>query len=215
MLSVGRLLADGQVCGLGEVERRQLVERLGLFGIRLAVELLRRAPAMRSSDLSAQLLGRSGLLGLRELLLRQFGARAQVLKARSALALLAQLARTDRSPQGAALLDRVRTVELSAHELRELALLQQLRQPGSGNGSLDRDEVARLLGDEGAEPWRRLALDAGASQDDIRTAALEQIGRWRSHAEDPIVDGSERDLARAVVRSCEGIVAELPTPGAG
>ena len=67
-------------------ERARLLDRLGLFGVRLSVELVRTGAVATSSELAARLADVSGLERLREVVLRQFGARARVLKARSAVA---------------------------------------------------------------------------------------------------------------------------------
>ena len=68
---------------------RQFLERLsdwlGLFGVRCAVSLIASGEARTASALSSALIERSGLRELRLLLASRFAARANVLKARSAL----------------------------------------------------------------------------------------------------------------------------------
>ena len=55
----------------------------------------------------------------------------------------------------------------------------------------------------------RLGLPPAASPDEIQTAAIDTIGRWRVVAEDPLLDGDAREVARGVIRSCEALaVAE-------
>ena len=66
--------------------RRRLLDRLGLFGVRLAVELLISGKVTSAGDLSRELEARSGIGELRRILTGQFAARAAVLKARSTLA---------------------------------------------------------------------------------------------------------------------------------
>ena len=215
LLSVTRLLGPGEALGLSQEARSELLDRMGLFAVRLAVELLRSGRAPSTEALANELLRRSGLLALRRLLVTQFSGRSQVLKARSALAALADMARAEGGSAGRAVLDRVRMIEMGAHELTEIDFLQRVRaDPGDFRG-VDLAEATRLMGESGPEPWRRLAVATGASADETRTACLLAIGRWRTVAEDPLLGRDSRELADGVVRSCEGIYAGLPSPADG
>jgi hypothetical protein len=212
LLSVHRLLTRGTVLGVPYEARRELLDRMGLFGVRMAVELLRTGRAGNAEALANELLRRSGLLALRQVLLTQFAARSQVLKARSALAALADMARAEGGESGRATLDRVRMIEMSAHELTEIEFLQRLRADPSDFPGVDRAEAVRLMGEAGPEPWRRLGVDAGSPAEALRSACLVEIARWRTVAEDPLLGRSSRELADAVVRSCEGVYVGLPAP---
>ena len=66
--------------------------------------------------------------------------------------------------------------------------------------------VERQLGlGQGGEPaGERLGLGGGS---DVRAAALEALDRWRVRAESPLTSRAAAEVARAVVRSCEGLVA--------
>ena len=74
-------------------ERESLLERLGLFGVRLSVALIRQGAAANASALAVELVARSGLDELRSVLLTQFAARRDILKARAALLSLESLLR--------------------------------------------------------------------------------------------------------------------------
>ena len=65
LLSVNRLLTPGSVLGLSREARSEVLERMGLFAVRMAVELLRTGRASNAEALANELLRRSGLLALR------------------------------------------------------------------------------------------------------------------------------------------------------
>jgi hypothetical protein len=75
-------------------------------------------------------------------------------------------------------------------------------------------EVAqRLLGGQGVAAGQRLALPRGATDADVRAAALRELDVWRRRAEDPFAARPAVRAYRAVVRTCEGLVAALvPEP---
>ena len=184
LLSADRLAAMPLATGPDEATRRRLLDRVGLFGVRLAVELIAAGRVRSTAELAAELEQRSGIVELRRILGGQFAARAAVLKARSTLATVWALAGLHGGREGRQLRDRVRDIEQAAHELVEIRLLSQLR---SGTVRLGHDgmEAQRVLGDDGPDPRLRLGLPADASTDDVRGAAITAIGRWRSVAEDP------------------------------
>jgi len=70
----------------------------------------------------------------------------------------------------------------------------------------------RLLGGQGVSPIHRLALAKDASDSDVRSSALSELDRWRRRAEDPFADRQAVHAYRAVVRTCEGLVAALSSP---
>jgi hypothetical protein len=211
--SVDRFASGDGASGVDVDLRRRLLDRLGLFGVRLAVELLISGRATTASDVSRELEARSGIGELRRLLTGQFAARAAVLKARSTLASVLALADAHDGPDVKAIRERVRDIERGAHELVEVRLLTQLRAGGVGLGD-DELVARRLLGDAGPEPHVRLGLPSGASPEEIRTAAIAAIGYWRGAIDDPLVGKEARDVAEGVVRSAEALaVAEaVATP---
>ena len=84
MLSADRFLRGSEPERLTSEARATLLARFGLFGIRLAVVLIRNG-FNDPPPLAHELARRSGLDPLLELLERQFQARAGALKARTAL----------------------------------------------------------------------------------------------------------------------------------
>ncbi len=71
-------------------------------------------------------------------------------------------------------------------------------------------EAERLLGGSGRTAAMRLDLDRGATPAEVRDAAVETLNKWRRRAENPVSVRAVVDAARVVVRSCEGIIADLP-----
>ncbi len=187
-----------------EHTRRLLLDRIGLFGVRLAVELIAADRVRSTGELAAQLEQRSGIVELRRILGGQFAARAGVLKARSTLATIWALATLHGGREGRMVRDRVRDIEQAAHELVEIRLLSQLR---AGTVRLGHDglEAQRLLGDDGPDSRHRLGLPIDAAAEDVRGAAITAIGRWRSVAEDPLLVRDAREVAQGVVRTCEAL----------
>ena len=130
---------------------------LGLFGVRLAVELLVAQRVGSAGEVADELERRSGIMELREVLGGQFASRAAVLKARSTLATVSALATLHGGPQGRMLRDMVRDIENAAHELVEIRLLSQLRSDPSVLGD-DAGRRNALLGSDGPDPHVRLGL---------------------------------------------------------
>ncbi|HYN94198.1 MAG TPA: dynamin family protein [Pilimelia sp.] len=215
LLTADRFAAGDTPIDVSERDRRQLLARLGLFGVRLAVHLLREGTVADSAALARELTARSGLDRLGEILAAQFTGRSRVLKARSALAALDAVLRA--APAGAAgvvgpLLAEAEGIRASAHEFVELRLLHLLRSgrlPGRPEQLAD---LERVLGGSGAEPAARLGLPGDAVPERLLTAAGEALGRWQRLAEHPLTGRELRTAARAAARSCEGILAAQTTP---
>jgi hypothetical protein len=191
--------------------RAELLDRLGLFGIRLAVEVV-RSGVEGAAAIGGELRRRSGIDRVEEALERRFQTRADLLRADRALGTVAALAdRYDREP----LLAEVERVRASRHEWAELAALSEwVRRPLPLPGGLAAD-VEALLGGSGPDARTRLGLPPSAGDAEVRTAAVTRLERWRAFSERPLVAPEQVRLARVVVRSLEGIVATAASgPGA-
>ncbi|NMO93006.1 dynamin family protein [Actinomycetospora sp. TBRC 11914] len=244
LLTADRFVAAGSgpdAAGLPEGTRLALLDRFGVFGVRLATSLLRRG-VDDSAALAAELARRSGLDELRGVLGERFLARRDVFQARAALLAVDRLVRRARAeepaaprrpspvprpatgPGAAALtalaaeLERARS---GAHEIVELDLLTTLRRrplaaARRGSGAELTEEAERLLGDRGPSAAARLGLDEATGDGELRAVALATLARWRARAEDPFADRDTTETARVVVRSVEGLLAARPVPvGAG
>ncbi len=190
-----------------EMERAHLLSRLGLFGVRLAVELIRTGQTPTATDLAHQLSARSGLERLRTVLLKQFTERARVLQARSALAGLSSVLRTSGGPDAEDLRAAAEQITSAAHEFEEVRLLDGLRSNGLEIRADQAAELDRLLGGSGHDPASRLGLEPTAERAEIAAAARSALERWRAVAEHPLLGRAAQTAARGVSRSLEGIVA--------
>ena len=180
----------------------QLLARLGLFGVRLSVRLIRERSVADAGELARALTSHSGIEKLREVFTAQFVGRSEVLKARSALAVLDECI-----APGSALAASAERIRVSAHEFVELRLLHQLRSgrlPGTPDQLAGMD---RLLGGAGGAAYARLGLPADAPPERLAAAAREALARWQGIAEHPFSGRDLKTAARAVARSCEGILA--------
>ncbi|MGQ0777690.1 MAG: dynamin family protein [Pseudonocardiales bacterium] len=188
-----------------------LLSRFGLFGLRLSMTLIRQGTNTPLA-LSEELLRRSGLDELQEVLNTQFTERRDLLKARSALLALDSVLHGDTRAEVAPLVSDVERILAGAHEFAELRLLSALR---SGAVVLPKaelvDEAERLLGGCGAAPAVRLGLPSDSGEHELRQAALDALARWRRRAENPLSGRAAVDACRVVVRSCEGMMAGLAT----
>lgn len=209
LLSVDRFVQANPETPLTSLEREHLLARFGLFGVRLALSMIRRAVVSSSQELADELRARSGLVELRELLSTLFLERAEVLKARSALLALDRLCREHAGHPGVdELAAEVEQTIASAHPFQELSTLAAVRSGVVRSRSAERlAELERLLGGAGGAAHRRLGLDAAADVDALRSAAVEALGRWQNTAENPM---SDRDLvvaSQVAVRTLEGLLA--------
>ena len=210
LLSAQRFVTLDAPPGLEPEVRGRLLERLGLFGVRLAVELIIAGRVNSAQELATALEARSGIRELRQVLGGHFASRAMVLKARSTLATVWALAETHggagrphvarshprhRAGHPRARRDPPAVAVAARHRSR------WVRRP---------TEARRILGDDGAAAEVRLGLPAAASPEEIQTAALATIGRWRVVAEDPLLSGDARDVVRGVIRSCEALAVAPP-----
>ncbi|MFC8038806.1 dynamin family protein [Paenarthrobacter sp. NPDC057355] len=215
MLSVDRFVRAGPEGlagpdGLAPELKESLVQRFGMFGIRLAVAMI-RGGIDSPTELAHELARRSGLGQLLGTVDSLFQTRAEALKARAAVVGLESLLSGSQPGQAAVLETALEQLLAGAHEFRELKLLGLLRTGGAGLPARQAGEAEQLVGGRGNLPFQRLGLSPEAGPADIARATREALGRWRSIAENPLlVDSSAVDACRVVLRSCEGILAAMP-----
>ncbi|NEK60124.1 GTPase [Geodermatophilus sabuli] len=188
--------------------RVSLLDRLGLFGIRLSLTLI-RAGITDASALADELLRRSGLTELQRLLHVHFTARGDQLKAATALQQLGVVLRDHPVAGADELLAGLEQLRLAASDSAELELLARSRAPRGPLPPALRTEGEQLLGAEGTGPAARLGLPEGTPDAALRTAARAALDRWRDVAEDPLADRATADAAEVVVRSCALLLAGL------
>jgi hypothetical protein len=196
LLTADRFAASGD-------DRARVLGRLGLFGVRLSVRLIRERSVADSGALARALTEHSGIDKLREVFAAQFVGRSEVLKARSALAVLDECL-----PPGTALAAEAERIRASAHEFVELRLLHQVRSGRLPATDAQLAEMDVLLGGAGGAPYARMGLPPDAAAGRIAAAAREALSRWQAIAEHPFSARELKTAARAVARTCEGILAE-------
>ena len=207
LLTADRFASAPSSLPVTELERGHLLERLGLYGVRLSVELIRTGAASTSSELSEELTERSGLNQLKAILVRQFEARSRVLKSYSAVAALADLLRSGDFEDAGELQAKVEEISAGAHEFQEIRLLSELRSGGITLKPERQEQLDRLLGGSGHDPATRLGLSPDASADEVRQAALAGLSSWQGFAEHPLTSRSGQLAARAATRTLEGLLA--------
>jgi hypothetical protein len=188
--------------------RRVLLDRLGMSGVRLATTLIRTGCDTRAK-LATELVVRSGLAELRESMGRYFIDRSEVLKARSALAALESMLRRQPRPGAADMLTWVEYILANTHDFRELRLLATLQDPHLAFDAELGAQAQRLVGGNGTGLAARLGVDENAGGAELWGLASQALHRWQNQAEDPLLSLEQRRAAAVVVRSCEGMLAEL------
>ncbi|MFJ4658599.1 dynamin family protein [Nocardia sp. NPDC088792] len=191
--------------------RAHLVARFGLFGIRLAVTLIRLG-VRDAHTLAAELTDRSGLDELRTVLDVQFAQRAEELKAHSALTALARILRANPGSAADALFPRVRTLLADVHGFTELRLLGHLRADELPLPAEELAELQRLIGGAGVSPTLRLGLPPHTDLVTQREAALAAVRKWRARARHPLADQAMTNACLTAARSAEGLLEVLHEP---
>ena len=209
LLSVDRLAMRHSTLDMTAIERSHLLQRFGLFGVRLGVELVRSGESRTAVELANELARRTGLVQLRSVFTKQFQERARVLKARSAIAALETVLAADGCQDAPTLRGMLEQVLTSAHDFEEVRVLGALRV-----GALDLrgdaiEDLERLLGGYGHDAATRLGLPGDAGGEEIRTTALHALGGWHKRAQHPLSSRSTQMAARTAIRTLEGLVADL------
>jgi hypothetical protein len=208
-LSADRFVQASTPIPLSSMEREHLLDRLGMFGVRLSVALIRQGAAPNATTLSTELVRRSGLVELREVLLSQFAERRDVLKARSALLALESVLQEHPRPGTKELATELERITSAAHEFAEIRLLNALRAGSVKVKAQEAAEMERLLGAEGGALHTRLDLPQDAEVSEKRRALQNAIGRWQRRAESPMSSREVADAARVLIRTCEGLLVSV------
>jgi hypothetical protein len=208
LVSADRFAGDGVSLRLDARTRAALLDRFGMFGIRLVTTLIRQGFTSVEA-LSAELVARSGLADLRESIRQCFTDRHDVLKARSALLALEVVLRMEPRPAARRMVTALESLVVSAHEFRELRLLAALHGGRTVLPDPLTDEARRLVGGIGTALPARLGFSREASGHELHGALSDALRRWQEQAENHALGNGQRRAARVVVRSCEGMVAQL------
>lgn len=202
--SVDRLLG-ATPADLSRERLERLLDRFGLFGLRTATRIV-TARTSGAAELGAELVRRSGLADLQASLTTRLRDRSHVLVARSVLLGLRRLLAEVPGPGTEVLAAEVDRALRGAHELVEMRALTTLRTVGAALPPEALADGLALLGDAGPAPRARLRLPPDSPDAECRARAGQAVHRWRTWAENPLVDHATAVLCRTVVRTCEGIV---------
>jgi len=211
MLSVDRFVREDSDLPVDAATRAALLDRFGMFGIRISIAVL-RAGVSDSVALADELLERSGLVALRDVIDQQFAQRSDSLKAHTALVSLKRFVQNNPIYASRYIIADIDPLLADTHAFEELRLLSQLR---SRPTTLNEDEMAslrRIIGGSGTDPASRLGLQPDAPYDGPR-AAFAAAQRWRRRAEHPLNDPFTTRACRAAVRSAEALVAAYAARG--
>ncbi len=206
MLSADRFVREDSSLPVDAITRVQLLDRFGMFGVRISIAVL-RSGVSDSVALADELLERSGLVALRDVIDQQFAQRSDLLKSHTALRSLRRLVEVNPIPATDAIIADIDPLLADTHAFEELRLLSQLR---SRPTTLNDDEVVslrRIIGGSGTDAASRLGLTAEMPHDGPR-AAFAAAQRWRRRAEHPLNDPFTTRACQAAVRSAEALVAQ-------
>lgn len=161
--------------------RARLLERLDLYGIARAVDLLAERPTISAGELRRQLVTVSGFPEVRHVVDSTFRRRADGIKANVALASLEALAADVAPGDRARIRDGIEDL-LQLPEAHQLKLLEVATLVTSGTVELPDElgiEVSQLVVGDGVDAQLG---HPGADTDVLMPAALQAAGRWRSFA---------------------------------
>ncbi|GAA5106559.1 dynamin family protein [Haloechinothrix salitolerans] len=209
LLTADRFVDRMPELGVTSTEREELLDRFGLFGIRLATSVLRHRVASTATELATVLTERSGIGELNQLLRSLFFDRRDVLKSRSALAALDALTRAAPRPGSEAVAADVERIMASAHPFQELRVLSAIRAGWVTGKPAVLDDLEHVIGGTGADIGQRLRLADDDSHDARVAAASAALDRWQRRAENPLTKHELAVAARVAIRSCEGMLTEL------
>ncbi|MFE1959267.1 dynamin family protein [Streptomyces sp. NPDC059479] len=198
---------------VGRERRAALLRRFGGYGTVLACALARDGLTDRAG-LREELLRRSGVVRLGQVLTEHFGNRADLVKLDAAVKEMGELpalpAQPGQSGQDAEpwmrwrleeAADHVTRLRLTEHAFRELALLRRVYDGSVVLTSQELSHVLRITGEYGDSPAARLGLPADSSPSSLVSAALRQQTYWAGVDLDAARGAATAEAVRTVRRS--------------
>ncbi|HET6672747.1 MAG TPA: dynamin family protein [Agromyces sp.] len=211
LMSADRFTRDSDATTLSAAERRYLLGRFGLFGVRLATALI-RGGIESSSELSEQMVQQSGLIELQQFVRNQFHTRASTLKVRGALLGLERLLRERPRTGTEEIRGGIERITATAHALRELSLLASARSDGLPLSAQDAAAAQTIIGAQGTPTHVRLGVPASSDTTTRRARVDELLAYWRRLSESPLTDRAAMGACRVVIRSLDEISSGLGAP---
>lgn len=215
-VSADRFTRESDATTLSTAERRALLSRFGIFGVRLATALI-RGGADSSSELSDAMVKQSGLVELRQFVRSQFRTRAMTLKVRGVLLALEKLIRENPREGVDEIRAGIERISATAHTLRELSLLARARSEGLPLSEADAADAQVIIGGAGTLAAERLGLPEDADSTAMRECVDAKLAHWRRLAESPLTERAAVTVCFVVIRSLDEIASDLapaapPTP---
>lgn len=211
MLSVDRFVRAESPLPVDAATRAQLLDRFGMFGLRISLAALATGVA-DAAGLADELLERSGLVRLREVIDQQFAQRSDLLKAHTALVSLRRFVEAFPIVATPYVIADIDPLLADTHAFEELRLLSQLSSRPTTLNEEELTSLRRIIGGSGTRPASRLGLDHADPREGPR-AAFAAAQRWRRRAEHPLNDPFTTKACRAAVRSAEAMVADFAAHG--
>jgi Dynamin family len=188
--------------------RQGLLDRFGLYGIWVAVEILRGGDIGRTA-LAASLLQASGMVDLERALKGHFGARSFLIKWNSVRWSLRRVAfrERDRGSHGvrsaaADILSRLEELESEEFRLEELRVLSDLYDRQLEMSGEELSMVQCALGERGDEVYQLLGFDHPPGLTELTTRVRHLLERWQFKCVDPIPRSMETQRAEAAMVRC-------------
>ncbi len=205
---------ESEVSDLTVELRRQLLERLGVFGVRFCLAFLRDHEVATAHQLSRALVAESGLDQLRALIADLFLPQAHVLKSRVALTGLRSIARDLERVDAAKarqLASEIERCEASSPDFATLRLSHLVLSGIVGFSSAQRDEFD-LLTARSAAATEQLGAEPTANESTLRATALAGVERWRTMAAAPMADSAMREASETMAHTYESLFVRLHEP---
>lgn len=209
LVSAEHFIASKEPWLPSEHARIDLVDRFGMYGIRLAFASI-RGGINEAGELADELMRRSGLNELRRVIDVHFTQRQSELKAHSIVLAIHRLLRNKPVAGSGDLLIAADEHMKQAHNFTEMQLVGRI---AAGQLELSDElmtELERLIGGRGAADETRLGIsEERPGADELLSVAIEQLERWRELAQNPLLDRATHHACTVAERSCEGIIARL------
>ncbi len=178
LLSVDRFCSEDGDSPLDADDRRHLLVRMGVYGVRLATHLIQQGEAETATELANLLRTHSGLDELRALLASVFFDRADILKARSSVTALESLVQRTPPSDASTLLVELERLVASTHDFDELRAIEALRSGQIRGKAPDLAEAEQLLGAAGRDPHDRLGVAEDTPPEEMAGLADEALAKW-------------------------------------
>ncbi|HUH53465.1 MAG TPA: dynamin family protein [Microbacteriaceae bacterium] len=192
-----------------EQTRINLVDRFGMYGIRLALASI-RGGIRDSEELSLELIRRSGLEELRRIIDVHFKQRQSALKAHSVMLALHKLLRSNKTAGAEEILLSVDEEMNATHTFDEMRLLGQINGRQLSLSAADITRLEYLIGGRGLDQATRLGCAGSrASREELLETAVKELKYWRDFEANPLLDTQTWRASKTATKSCEILIGEL------